>query len=178
MFASIRLVAFAFILPLAWPALGATGAVEIETAPGAAAAVATTKGSGTIKAIDANTRTVTILGDGGTELSFVAGPDVKNFAQLAVGQRVNAEYVQALTLELKPGSTEPVSRTIEGDTGAAAEGKLPAGMIRQRIRIVAEVTAVNQETKTVTIRDYRHLCKVCQRNERTRRRQLRQAPPV
>jgi|KBSSwiStaDraftv2_1062776.scaffolds.fasta_scaffold251024_2 Cu/Ag efflux protein CusF len=152
MFASIRLVAFAFILPLAWPALGATGAVEIETAPGTAAAVATTKGSGTIKAIDANTRTVTILGDGGTELSFVAGPDVKNFAQLAVGQRVNAEYVQALTLELKPGSTEPVSRTIEGDTGAAAEGKLPAGMIRQRIRIVAEVTAVNQETKTVTLK--------------------------
>ena len=152
MFASIRLVAFAFILPLAWPALGATGAVEIETAPGTAAAVATTKGSGTIKAIDSNTRTVTILGDGGTELSFVAGPDVKNFAQLAVGQRVNAEYVQALTLELKPGSTEPVSRTIEGDTGAAAEGKLPAGMIRQRIRIVAEVTAVNQETKTVTLK--------------------------
>ena len=152
MFASIRLVAFAFLLPLAWPALGATGAVEIETAPGTAAAVATTKGSGTIKAIDANTRTVTILGDGGTELSFVAGPDVKNFAQLAVGQRVNAEYVQALTLELKPGSTEPVSRTIEGDTGAAAEGKLPAGMIRQRIRIVAEVTAVNQETKTVTLK--------------------------
>jgi Cu/Ag efflux protein CusF len=152
MFASIRLVAFAFTLALAWPALGATGAVEIETAPGAAAAMATTKGSGTIKAIDANTRTVTILGDGGTELSFVAGPDVKNFAQLAVGQRVNAEYVQALTLELKPGSTEPVSRTIEGDTGAAAEGKLPAGMIRQRIRIVAEVTAVNQETKTVTLK--------------------------
>jgi Cu/Ag efflux protein CusF len=152
MFASIRFVAFAFVLALAWPAGAATGEVAIETAPGQAAAAVTTTASGTIKAIDAKTRTVTIVGDGGKEVSIVAGPEVKNFAQLAVGQRVNAEYVQALTLELKPGSKEPVSRTVEAATGGAEEGKLPAGVIGARVKIVAEVVAVNDETQTVTLK--------------------------
>src|SRR5262245_21945965 len=113
MSASIRFVAFAITLALACPAVAATGSVEVETAPGAGIMTSTVKASGTIKAIDAETRTITILGDGGTEMSVVAGPDVKNFAKLAVGQRVNAEYVQALALELKPGSTAPISRTVE-----------------------------------------------------------------
>jgi len=152
MFTSIRFVAFAFIFATAWPAVGATGAVEIETAPGEASASVTTKASGTIKAIDAKTRTVTIAGDSGTEVSIVAGPDVKNFAKLAVGQRVSAEYVQALALELKPGSTEPISRTVESATGGAPVGQMPGGAVTQRIRIVAEVVAVNPETNTVTLK--------------------------
>ena len=119
MFTSIRFAAVAFAFALAGPAVGATGDVQVTTAPGEAAATVIVKGSGTIKAIDAKTRTVTILGDGGTEVEFVAGPEVKNFAQLAVGQRVNTEYMKGLTLELKPGSTAPISRTVEpfGDTG-------------------------------------------------------------
>lgn len=152
MFASIRFAAFTFALALACPAVGATGDVELATAPGEAAAAVTVKSSGTIKAIDAKTRAVTILGDGGKEMSIVAGPDVKNFAQLAVGQRVKAEYMRGLTLELKPGSKEPISRTVDTVGGTADEGKLPAGMIGQRVRIVAEVTAVNKETKTVTLK--------------------------
>jgi Cu/Ag efflux protein CusF len=152
MFASIRFVAFAFVLALAWPAVAATGEVAIETAPGQAAAAVTTTASGTIKGVDTKTRTVTIVGDGGKEVSIVAGPEVKNFAQLAIGQRVNAEYVQTLTLELKPGSKEPVSRTVEAATGGAETGKLPAGVIGARVRIVAEVVAVDDETQTVTLK--------------------------
>ena len=156
MSASIRFFAAAFAFSLAFafasPALAATGGVEIETAPGAATASVTAKVGGAIKAIDTKTRTVTIVGDGGTEISIVAGPDVKNFAQLAVGQRVNAEYMQALTLELKPGSKEPISRTVEAASGGAAEGKMPAAVIGQRLRIVAEVTAMNPDTQTITLK--------------------------
>ena len=152
MFTSIRFAAFAFVFALAWPAVAATGAVEIETAPGAGVATETAKASGTIKAIDAKTRTVTIAGDGGAEVSIVAGPDVKNFAKLAVGQRVTTEYVRALALELKPGSTEPISRTVEAATGGAPVGQMPAGAAGKRLRIVAEVVAVNPETNTVTLK--------------------------
>ncbi len=151
MFASIRFFAFVFAVALAGSVHGAAGEVAIETAPGEAAAAVTTTSSGTIKAVDAKTRTVTIVGDGGKELSIVAGPEVKNFAQLAVGQRVTADYVQALTLQLKPGSKAPVSRTVEAAAGGAAEGKLPAGVIGQRVKIVAEVVAVNADTQTVTL---------------------------
>jgi Cu/Ag efflux protein CusF len=152
MSASIRFVAFVFAFALAWPAVAVTGDVELATGPGTAAAAITVEASGTIKSIDAKTRTVTILGDGGKETSIVAGPDVKNFAQLAVGQRVKAEYIQGLTLELEPGSKEPVSRTVDAAVGTADEGEMPAGMIGQRVRIIAVVTQVNPETKVVTVR--------------------------
>lgn len=156
MYTSLRVVAMSLLMAGASHVLAATGDVAFETAPGAAAAAVTIKGSGTIKAIEAKTRTVTIVGEGGDEMSVVAGADVKNFPQLKVGQRVDAEYVRALTLELKPGSTAPISRTVETVSGEAAPGELPAGAIGQRLRIVAEVMAVNAEAKTVTLKGPEH----------------------
>jgi Cu/Ag efflux protein CusF len=149
---TLRVLVLSLVFTGASQVHGATGDVVFETAPGAGAAAITVKGSGTIKAIDPQTRTVTILGDSGDELGFVAGPQVKNFAQLEVGQRVNAEYTQALTLELKPGSTAPISRTVETVSGEAPPGQLPAGAMGQRLRIVAEVIGVNPEAKTVTVK--------------------------
>jgi hypothetical protein len=40
-----------------------------------------------------------------------AGPDVKNFAKMKVGDQVNIEYLEALTLELKKGGGMIVQRT-------------------------------------------------------------------
>jgi Cu/Ag efflux protein CusF len=152
MYTSIRVATLSFLILGAANMFAATGDVAVETTPGAGAAAVVVKGSGTIKAIDAATRTVTILGESGEEMSIVAGPHVKNFPQLKVGQRVNAEYAQALTLELKSGSTEPISRTLETVTGEAMPGQLPAGAVGQRLRIVAEVLAVNSDAKTVTLK--------------------------
>jgi Cu/Ag efflux protein CusF len=138
-------------LSIGVPAFAATGTVAVESAPGAVGAAATVQASGTITAIDAETRTVTIQGDGGRTVSLVAGPDVRNFDQLAVGQRVDAEYVQALTLELEPGSTAPISRTIDAGIAGAQEGERPAGMLGRRVTIVARVTALDPEHRTVTL---------------------------
>jgi Cu/Ag efflux protein CusF len=137
---------------LAAPAFGAETGIVVETRPGAGGAAAAVTASGTITAIDAETRTVTIKGDGGRVLSLVAGPDVRNFAQLTVGQRVNAEYVQALTLELKSGSTAPISRTVDAALAGAQEGATPAGMLGQRVTIVAEVVGLDPETTTITLK--------------------------
>jgi Cu/Ag efflux protein CusF len=140
------------VVCLAAPAFGAETGVVVETRPGAGGAAAAVTASGTITAIDAETRTVTIRGDGGRVVSLVAGPDVRNFAQLAVGQRVNAEYFQSLTLELKPGSTAPISRTVDAALAGAQEGATPAGMLGQRVTIVAEVVGLDPETNTVTLK--------------------------
>jgi hypothetical protein len=44
-------------------------------------------------------------------------PEVKNFAQMQVGDQVNIEYVEALTLELKKGSSAPVAGTDQAGPG-------------------------------------------------------------
>jgi Cu/Ag efflux protein CusF len=129
-----------------------TGEVTIESRPGTAAASVVMHLTGTITAIDAATRTVTIQGDGGQNQTIVAGPDVRNFAQLGVGDRVDFEYQEALALELKPGSTAPISRTEDVAVAGAAEGEMPAGIGGRRVTVVAEVVALDAETSTVSLK--------------------------
>ena len=46
--------------------------------------------TGTVEAIEATTRTVTLKKPDGTFVTTVAGPDIKRFAEIKVGDKVNA----------------------------------------------------------------------------------------
>src|SRR5688572_11384571 len=62
------------------------------------------KMGGTITAIDATNRTLTLRDDKGTEDTFSVGPAVQRFNELKVGQKVNITYYESLVLQLvKPG---------------------------------------------------------------------------
>ena len=107
---------------------------------------------GTISAINAETRMVTVRGDGGGVAEINAGPDVKNFGQLKAGDRVTMELTRALALELRKSSTAEISRQDEADKVGAQAGEAPGGAIGTRTKIMAEVTAVTPESKTVTLK--------------------------
>jgi Cu/Ag efflux protein CusF len=148
----ISSISFVVIATLASPLEAQTGAAVVGKGPGVAGAAQTVKITATITAIDAATRAVTLKGPQGKEMTITAGPEVKNFAQMKVGDQVNAEYVEALTLELKKGSTAPVGRTDQAAAGAAKPGELPAGMVGRQVTITAEVVGVDPATQTVTLR--------------------------
>ena len=112
-------VSIAIASGAALPAFSQTGGAVVATKPGAAMVGQTVKVTATITAIDPNTRAVTLKGPQGNEVVITAGPEVKKFAQLKVGDQVNVEYVEALTLELKKGGGQAVSRTEEVGGGAA-----------------------------------------------------------
>ncbi|MGT2508309.1 hypothetical protein [Cupriavidus basilensis] len=78
---------------------------EMMTAPGKAAFSETTKVAATVMKIDAASRTVTLKGPKGRVFDLAVGDEVRNFDQVKVGDKVVAEYKQALTLELKKGVT-------------------------------------------------------------------------
>lgn len=122
------------------------------TAPGVAAAVETESYTGSISAIDAATRMITVKGDGGGVADINAGPDVKNFDQLKVGDRVTIELTKALALELRKGSTAEVSRQDEADKVTAGPGEAPGGAVGTRTKIMAEVTAVDTAKGIVTLK--------------------------
>ena len=129
-----------------------TGGAVVATKPGAAMAGQTVKLTATITAIDPKTRAVTFKGPQGNEAVIIAGSDVKNFAQLKVGDQMNVEYVEALTLELKKGGGKPVSRTDEGIASGAKPGERPAGAGARQIRVVADVVDVDAQNQRVTLR--------------------------
>jgi len=137
---------------VALPAMAQTGGAIVGKGPGVAAAAQTVKLTATITAIDAATRAITLKGPQGKEITLTAGPEVKNFAQMKVGDQVDAEYVEALTLELKKGGGKAVARTEQTDAVAAKPGERPAGIVGRQVTIVADVVDVNAATQTVTLK--------------------------
>ena len=145
-------IGFAVVASLVCPAAAQTGGAVIGKGPGVAGAAQTVKLSATITAIDAATRAVTLKGPQGRELTVTAGEQVKNFAQMKVGDQVNVEYIEALTLELKKGSTAPVARTEQMGAAGAKPGARPAGMAGRQVTITAEVVGLDAKTQVVTLR--------------------------
>ena len=144
-------IAFVVAVSAASPAAAQTGGVIAGTAPGKAGIAQTVKLTATITAIDAATRDVTLKGPQGKEVTVTAGPEVKNFANMKVGDQVNVEYVEALTLELKKGGGQKVERTEQSGAMGAKAGAPPGGAVGRQVTVVADVVDVDPAKKTVTL---------------------------
>lgn len=145
-------IAFVACTTIASSASAQTTDTVVGRGPGVAGAAQTTKVTATITKIDAATREVTLKGPKGNEMTVQAGPEVKNFAQMKVGDTVNAEYVEALTLELKKGGKAVVGRTEKAGAAAAKPGEKPAALAGRQLTIVADVIAVDPATQMVTLK--------------------------
>jgi hypothetical protein len=144
--------AIAAFSALALPAAAQTGAVVAASAPGKGAVGEVVKVQATITAIDKAARNVTLKGPKGEETVVNAGPEVKNFDQMKVGDTVTVEYVRALALELKKGGGLIVQRTEQAGAAAAKPGERPAGAVGREVKVVADVIAVDPATQTVTLK--------------------------
>ena len=142
----------AVAVALSGAAAAQTAAVVGGTAPGKAGVAEVVKLTATVTALDKATRDVTLKGPQGNELTLTAGPDVKNFDQIKVGDQVNVEFIQALTLELKKGGGLVVARTEQKGAAAAKPGEKPAGAIGRQVTIVADVVATDPAKQTITLK--------------------------
>jgi Cu/Ag efflux protein CusF len=129
-----------------------TGAVVAGTAPGKAGIAQTVKVTATIAAIDAATRDVTLKGPQGNELTVTAGAEVKNFDKLKVGDQVDIQYVESLTLELKKGGGMVVARTEKSGAVGAKAGQKPEGAVGRQVTIVADVVGLDAAKQVVTLK--------------------------
>jgi len=132
------------------PAAG--GGTMAATGPGKAAAANTVEISASVEAIDKAKRTVTLKGPEGRSETITAGPEVKNFDQIKVGDMVVVRYIEALSLELKKGAKQPVARTETAAAGSAKPGAMPAAGGARQVTVVADVTAVDPAKQVVTLK--------------------------
>jgi hypothetical protein len=149
-------IAAAFVGALAFPAMAqqpaAQAAVVAASAPGKVVLAGTVKVTGTVEALDAAQRQVTVKGPKGQLATLTAGPEVRNFDQIKVGDKVVVQYAQALTMTLKKDGKELRSSTDTTGGARSAAGEKPAGMAARQVEITADVTALNAKTQTVTLR--------------------------
>jgi ribosomal protein L6P/L9E len=130
----------------------ASAAVVAASAPGQATLAASVTVSASVEAIDKATRQVTLKGPKGNLNTVTAGPDVRNFDQIKVGDMVTVRYVEALTLTLKKGGKELRGMTETPVAARAAAGERPAGVVANQTEVTANVIAVDAKTQTVTLK--------------------------
>jgi hypothetical protein len=129
-----------------------TGGTVVASEPGKAAAVRTLQVTAQVVALDKASRTVSLKGPEGNVIDVVAGDEVKNFAQIKVGDFVVVRFVQALTLELQ--KTKSAAGGISAREGAvtAKPGQRPAAAAGREVTAIATVTAVDPKAKTITMK--------------------------
>ena len=105
----------------------------------------------TVEAIDQSTRMVTLKGPKGNSITFKAGDQVRNLAQVKVGDDVKFAYYESLSvLVLKKGEAFPTA----GESAAMAranKGEMPAGVVGKETTANATITAIDKEAKTATL---------------------------
>jgi hypothetical protein len=146
----LAFVAGAVLSPLSQAQPQVKGAVA--TAPGQGAAVAVVTASATIEAIDAATRTVKLKMANGETRSIVAGEEVRNFAQLKVGDKVNMKYMESVTLDLKKDGKAATGRTETSSMTRAQPGEKPGGVAQREITAVVNVVNVDAQKKLVQVK--------------------------
>ena len=127
------------------------GSVVVSSEPGKASVVSMAEATATVVEVNKSTRVVTLKGANGRTLDVVCGDEVKNFAQIHVGDNVKVSYREALTLELKK-TRAPLKATASVSTVGAAPGSQPAGATGVEVTVLADVVAVDPVKSTISLK--------------------------
>jgi Cu/Ag efflux protein CusF len=124
----------------------------VTTSPGQGKAVQTMKATATVVAIDPATRTVSLRRPDGQIVDIQAGPEVRNFDKIKVGDTVTVEYTVAFSLELKKGGVGASKHAESEEMTRAPVGGQPGATVGRKVTILADVVVVNSKDKMITLR--------------------------
>ncbi len=104
-----------------------------------------------IDAIDHEARTVTLKDKDGNDVTILAGPEMKRFDELQVGDKVSFRYTQSVVVRVrKPG--EPVVASSSGEPSIVrSAGARPGGTITQQETMNVIVKAIDPKVPAVTV---------------------------
>lgn len=107
----------------------------------------------TVKAINLDTRQVTLQGKKGKAFTITVSDAVTNLPQVKVGDKVVVTYNEALLVRLTGKAGDGISRRTDTLGASSAEpGQLPSGAVRDTVKVTANIVAVNQKTRKVIVR--------------------------
>ena len=104
--------------------------------------------TGTIEAIEASTRTVTLKKADGTYVTTVAGADIKRFAELKIGDKVTARFYENVIVRLKAPGEPDVNAG--GKATTPTDTVLPGGTRAKQRTITATITAIDPKLPSIT----------------------------
>lgn len=105
--------------------------------------------SATVEKLDLDKRLLSLRDEAGEVFTVEVSPEVRNLAQVREGDRVVAQYYQALGVRLStPDSPEAATIDLAGER--AEPGERPAGAIGTRLTIPVTIVSAREDGKVVT----------------------------
>lgn len=109
--------------------------------------------SAVVEAIDHETREVTVRRADDTTLSFTASEDVRNLDQVSVGDVLQAEYVESLSISVYENEGfEPDAVAAEA-IARTQEGEMPGVAAMERTIVTATIEEINLEANTFKLKE-------------------------
>ncbi len=108
---------------------------------------------GTVTDIVNETRDITLKGADGELVTVTAGPEVKRFAEIAVGDVINFDYYTYLKAEFRAPTAAELAEpfvVLEGED-RAPEGEAPAGAVGAMIKAIVTIEILNRPQMLATV---------------------------
>jgi len=110
---------------------------------------ATVTETATIVAIDSTNRLITLKAEDGLTDTIYAGPEVKRFDELKVGDTVTFKYYESIVYAIQqPGAKPPAPASMALVRG---QGPRPGGTLSQQLTTVVTIKAIDMSVPSVTI---------------------------
>jgi hypothetical protein len=106
----------------------------------------------TVTKIDPKDRWVTLKLADGSLIDVQAGPAVKNFAQIKVGDRVSTTLAATVTIEVVPAGQAAPNVSSGSATTSAPLGAKPMGVQVDTTTVSGTVTAIDYDKRLVTLK--------------------------
>ena len=106
----------------------------------------------TVTAINQETREVTLKNAAGEEVTIIADDEVRNLAQVEVGDILTIEYLEGVMIEVVDPGTELGAAEV-GAAARAEPGEKPAGAMVTETSVVVEIIAIDLENDTATLKN-------------------------
>jgi hypothetical protein len=110
--------------------------------------VDTYKATATVSAIDATTRKLKLTLSDGRRTTVKCGPEVRNFPQIHIGDRVNVVITEEIAAYLDKG--EPMGVSGASAVALAPLGAKPGVVMADTVQGTVKITAIDTATRKVT----------------------------
>jgi hypothetical protein len=135
------------------PSRAQTETPDVKPAPDKIRAGGTVQMTATVLSIDMGSREVVLMDSQGKLHTINVSDEARNLDQVRVGDKVTAQYTEAISLQLKKrGTAYGPPASAQDAVIRSPKGAKPGGAVGRKVTAIATVVAVDPKQQFVTLR--------------------------
>ncbi len=126
------------------------GCQQTASAPQSAAFQETVEATAIVQKLNLTTRQVVLEAEDGRMLTIVAGPEVRNLAQIDLGDKVKAVYIRGIAARMAPPGRAAAGTEVTTGMVRAPEGEKPGAIVGESVSSVVKIVSFDAPSNLVT----------------------------